>query len=94
MAEPVKNLLIWLGTVSVLTALLFGLDKLKAKRHLRRIPEAGLLFAALLGGAAGGLLGMLLFRHKTRKPLFRVLIPLFLATQLALIAYAVFSKAG
>ena len=85
MADTVKNLLIWLGTISLLTFLLFGWDKLMAKRGLRRIPEAGLLFSALLGGAFGGLCGMFLFRHKTRKPVFRVLIPLFLLLQAALL---------
>jgi uncharacterized membrane protein YsdA (DUF1294 family) len=90
MDETAKGLLIWLGTVSLLTLLLFGLDKRKARKGLRRIPEAGLLLSALLGGAPGGLAGMLLFRHKIRKPLFRVLVPLFLAAQLALTVYAAF----
>ena len=84
MAETVKNLLIWLGTISLLTLLLFGWDKLMAKKGLRRIPETGLLFASLLGGAFGGLCGMFLFRHKIRKPVFRVLVPLFLLLQAAL----------
>ena len=89
MAESVRRLLIWYGTVSLLTLILFGWDKLAAKKSLRRIPEAALLAAAMFGGGAGGLLGMLLFRHKIRKPVFRVLIPLSLAVQIALAAYAI-----
>ena len=88
MTEPVRLLLIWLGSVSLLTFFLFGWDKLLAKRRCRRVPEAALLGAALFGGALGGLLGMLLFRHKLRKDLFRVLIPLFLLLQAALLCLA------
>ena len=60
------------------------LDKQFAKRKLRRIPEATLLFTALMGGSLGSLLGMMLFRHKTRKPAFRILIPLFLLLHIVL----------
>ena len=85
MADPVRLLLIWYGTVSLLTLILFGWDKLMAVRGRRRVPEASLLAAALFGGGAGGLLGMYLFRHKTRKTVFRVLIPLFFLLQAALL---------
>ncbi len=88
MRETVYLLLIWLGVTSVLAFVLFGWDKLLAKTHRRRIPEAALLGCALLGGAIGGLLGMEVFRHKTRKPLFRFLIPLALCAQAALLAWA------
>ena len=88
MTEPVRLLLIWLGSVSLLTFFLFGWDKLLAKRHCRRVPEAALLGAALCGDALGGLLGMLLFRHKLRKGSFRVLVPLFLLLQAALLCLA------
>ena len=43
MKESLHLLLIWLGVVSVLTFALFGWDKLMAKLHRRRIPEAALL---------------------------------------------------
>ncbi len=43
-----------------------GLDKRYAKTGHRRVPERRLFALALLGGAAGGLLGMYLFRHKAR----------------------------
>ena len=56
----------------------FGWDKRLAQRGLRRVPEARLLLYAALGGALGALLGMRYFHHKTRKPLFRILVPLLL----------------
>ena len=89
MAETVRLLLIWLGVVSALAFLLFGWDKLMAKAGRSRIPEAALLAAALLGGGAGALLGMLLFRHKIRKAPFPVLIPLFFLLQLVLLGWTV-----
>ncbi len=46
--------------------LLYGVDKFHAMRHRRRISEAVLLEIGFFGGAFGALLGMLLFRHKTR----------------------------
>ena len=45
---------------------LMGLDKRRAKAGGRRVPERRLFLFALAGGAVGGLLGMLAFRHKTR----------------------------
>ena len=50
--------------------LLFGYDKFQAKREGWRIPEKVLLGLSLFGGGIGGLVGMLTFRHKTRKNIF------------------------
>ena len=49
-----------------ITFVAYGIDKAKAKKGRIRIPEKVLLSMSLLGGGIGGLLGMLLFRHKTR----------------------------
>lgn len=68
----------WIGIFSIFTFLLFGIDKIRAKNHRRRIPEATLLLSALLGGAVGGLLGMQVFHHKTRKIKFILGLPLCL----------------
>ena len=50
-------------------------DKLKAKKAKYRIPEKILLGIAFLGGSLGCTAGMYLFRHKTRKPAFRMVLP-------------------
>ena len=55
------------------------------KKHRWRIPESVLLVSAALGGSLGALLGMWLFRHKTRKAKFFVTVPLLLAAQCALL---------
>ena len=84
MTDPFQRLLVLFSVISVFTFILFGWDKLMAKLGRSRIPEFGLLAAALLGGGTGALLGMLLFRHKIRKAPFPVLIPLFFLLQLLL----------
>lgn len=60
------------GALGCATFLLYGWDKLQARRGGRRVPEAQLHVLALLGGFAGSIAGMQLFRHKTRKPVFQV----------------------
>jgi uncharacterized membrane protein YsdA (DUF1294 family) len=52
------------------TFLIYGYDKLRARRGGRRVPEAALLALALIGGALGGWAGMLIWRHKTRHARF------------------------
>ena len=77
--------LILLAVMSVFLFVLMGLDKGKARRGARRIPEKTLFVFALLGGAIGGTAGMFLFRHKTRHWYFRLGFPLLAAAQLALV---------
>lgn len=60
------------------------LDKRKAIRHQWRIPEATLFFIALLGGGLGSIVGMPLFRHKTRHWYFVWGMPAIFFTELAL----------
>lgn len=84
-----KTLLLILGAVNLLAFLLYGADKRKARRGAWRIPEAALLLVAFLGGSLGALLGMEVFRHKTRHVKFKVLVPLFLILHIALAVYMV-----
>ncbi len=58
--------LIYLLSVNLVTFILYGIDKRRARKGAWRIPEKSLLGFSLLGGAVGGLLGMQLFRHKTQ----------------------------
>ena len=61
---------IYYTAFSSLTFLAWGIDKFRARANQWRISERTLLSMVWLGGAFGALLGMLFFRHKTRKPLF------------------------
>lgn len=60
------------------------LDKKRAIRHQWRIPEATLFLIALLGGSLGSIIGMQLFRHKTKHWYFVWGMPLIFFIELAL----------
>ncbi len=70
--------------ISVITFACFGIDKWKAASHRWRIKEATLIGLCVIGGTVGGLAGMYLFRHKTKKPLFFIGIPVILIIQIGL----------
>lgn len=74
---------------NAVTFAVYGADKRRARQGRRRVPERTLLLLAALGGSLGALLGMRVFRHKTRKTKFRVLIPLFLTLHLAIVFLAI-----
>ena len=67
---------------NVIAFLAFMIDKLLAPSAMRRIPELVLLLFAFFGGATGAYISMRFFRHKTRKPLFYVLVPIMMVVQL------------
>ena len=77
-------LLLYLLTVNALGFLLMLIDKIKARKNRWRIPEATLMLMAAVGGSVGCLLGMYLFRHKTKHLKFTLGIPLILAAQIIL----------
>ena len=74
--------------MSLVTLCMMAADKTFAKRRSRRIPERILfLFAALLG-APGGMIGMYIYRHKTKHTAFAVGFPLLAIVQVALLILA------
>ena len=75
--------------INLLAFLLMGLDKAKARRHKWRIPEKTLFLSAIIGGSIGAILGMQVFRHKTKHASFRIGMPCILLVQLALAAYII-----
>ena len=77
-------LLVWLAAINLVTFAVYGIDKAKAKRGAWRVPEKTLFLLPLLGGSLGALLGMRVFRHKTKHWYFVWGIPLILLAQLAL----------
>lgn len=79
-----KLLLLYLSIVNAVGFLLMLADKLRAIRKEWRIPEAVLIFTALIGGSVGVLLGIHLCNHKTRHMLFFVGVPVILALQIIL----------
>jgi len=84
---PENSIFIYYFIINLVTLLVWEADKRRAVRQQWRVPEKWLFFLALMGGAAGALAGMILFRHKIRKPLFWLTGILFLAVHILLFTY-------
>ncbi|MBR6390951.1 MAG: DUF1294 domain-containing protein [Lachnospiraceae bacterium] len=89
------NVLLWLVIYLVVVNLLgfsmMGIDKSRARRRAWRIPEAHLIIVALIGGSVGAILGMWLFRHKTRHWYFAYGLPVILVLQIAVVIALILS---
>ena len=79
-----KILGIYLLIINAIGFILMLVDKIKARKNLWRIPEEVLFLSAILGGSIGSLLGMYVFRHKTKHFSFILGMPLILAIQIVL----------
>ena len=79
-----KILGIYLLIINAIGFILMLADKIKARKNLWRIPEKVLFLSAILGGSIGSLLGMYVFRHKTKHFSFILGMPLILAIQIVL----------
>jgi uncharacterized membrane protein YsdA (DUF1294 family) len=82
-----KTFVLYLVVINVVTFLMFGIDKWKAKRSKWRIREAALLGLAALGGSIGAWLGMKVWHHKTLHKKFMYGIPAIFIIQLILLGY-------
>lgn len=71
-----NSIIIYVIIINVISFILMGWDKYCAIKNNWRISEKNLIGIALLGGGPGSLLGMITFRHKTKKKKFQILIPL------------------
>ncbi len=94
MRDELKFLILYLAALNVLALLLYGADKIKAKRKKWRIPENALLMNAWLGGCYGALIGMYLFHHKTRHRAFYLSVPLACVVWTLIIAGALMKLSG
>ncbi len=66
----VRLFLLWILLLSLITFILYGIDKRRARRGKWRIAEKTLFLFGFAGGAVGGFAGMQLFRHKTKHASF------------------------
>ena len=79
----------YLVVINLIALLMMWSDKRRAKRDgARRISEKALFLSAILGGSVGAILGMRLFRHKTKHWYFVWGMPAILLLQLALAVWA------
>lgn len=88
----VKVLVSYFLILNLVSLFLMASDKRKAKKGRWRIAEKTLFGFALFGGSIGICLGMHLFHHKTRKPLFRFGIPAILILQLAAAIFVLYHQ--
>ncbi len=76
--------------VNLLSFALMGIDKRKARKGIRRIPEKALFLFAIIGGSIGSIAGMFVFRHKTKHLSFVLGLPAILLLQLILAFWLLF----
>ena len=87
-----KNILIYLLVINLMAFCAMWWDKRRAQHGEWRISEAGLFTLVLLGGGIGGIAGMYVFRHKTKKLKFTIGFPTILITEIVLAIYFVFIR--
>jgi uncharacterized membrane protein YsdA (DUF1294 family) len=68
--------------INVVTLFAYGYDKRQAIAGATRVPEIVLHVAALLGGSPAAILSQGLFRHKTRKTSFRMILAMIVLLQI------------
>ena len=77
-----QAVLAYVIVLSLILLILMYTDKQKAIKQQWRISEKTLFTLAIFGGAIGGVLGMYLFRHKTKQNRFAFGFSLLAAVQL------------
>ena len=82
-----KYVLYYLAAINVVTFLVYGIDKWRAKRGAWRISEKTLFLLPILGGSIGAIAGMKVFHHKTKHWCFQYGLPLILILQIALVVW-------
>ena len=90
LTTPAGALAVWLIVINLVTFAVYGIDKRRARRGAWRVPEKTLFLLPLLGGSIGALLGMRVFRHKTKHWYFVWGVPAILLAQIALAAWLLY----
>ena len=90
LTTPAGALAVWLIAINLVTFAVYGADKRRARRGAWRVPEKTLFLLPLLGGSIGALLGMRVFRHKTKHWYFVGGVPAILLAQIALAAWLLY----
>lgn len=85
-----KVAIYYLAAINVIAFILYGLDKLWAKKGRWRVPERSLILIAAAGGSIGAIAAMKVWHHKTKHNKFRFGLPAILLAQIALIYFTVY----
>lgn len=79
-----------LFVLNLITFIIYGIDKFKAKKAKWRISEATLILLAVIGGSIGAWLGLQVWRHKTQHKKFFIGIPMILTLQVIATIYILY----
>lgn len=85
-------LVAWFLLANILTLVIYGADKMAARKAWRRVPELTLLAFGVVGGWPGAIMGQQLFRHKTQKQPFKtyfILSVIISVSVMAAVYYAI-----
>ena len=80
--------------MNIVTFVTFGIDKNLSKHNQLRVPDSTLLLLSALGGALGGFLAMYIFRHKTQKAKFFLVVPMLLVLHIVIAILVTFKNLG
>lgn len=87
----VTYFIIYLLIINIFSFMLMYVDKQKSKKHKWRIKEKSLFISAISGGSIGSLLGMHIFRHKTKHNSFKIGIPIIFLIHLVILITILYS---
>lgn len=76
------TIIVILLVVNLIAFIMYGVDKMKAKKDSYRISETMLILITVLGGSVGALMAMTVFRHKTQHKKFTLGVPSILLLQI------------
>lgn len=79
-----KILAVWLLITNLTGFMQMYIDKRRAQKDKWRIPEKRLFLVAAIGGSIGSIIGMQVFRHKTKHKSFVIGMPAILVAQVVL----------
>ncbi|WP_042223269.1 DUF1294 domain-containing protein [Oceanobacillus manasiensis] len=85
-----KGMLLYLVVANIITFIMMGLDKQKARKKQYRIPERTFWLLALVGGSLGAIFGMRRYRHKTKHKTFVWGMPILLLVNITCVFYILF----
>ncbi len=87
-----KPYIIYLILMNAAGFIIMLVDKQRAIHKKWRIPEKTLFLIGIIGGSLGAILGMRVFRHKTKHLKFKYGFPIILIIQIVLTYLLLISK--
>lgn len=75
----------YLLIINIISLLIYYIDKKKAIKKKYRFSEKFLITLSIMGGCYGSIVGIYLFRHKTKHLKFIILVPIFCVIWLIII---------